>query len=142
MIDYAAEDFVVRRAATTGGADVILDIVGGPNVAKNIKAASPDAAIVQLAFALGSRMEIDLMPVMLKRLTLTGSTLRSRSAAFKARIAAELRAQVWPRFATGALRPLTGRVFPFSEAAAAHALMERAGHLGKILLVPDAARSA
>lgn len=141
VIDFAAEDFVaIVRAA--GGADVVLDIVGGPNVARNVKAAAPDGTIVQLAFALGSRIEIDLMPVMLKRLTLTGSTLRSRTPDFKARIASELRAQVWPRFATGELRPLTGRVFPFSEAAEAHALMERAGHLGKILLVPDGAQPA
>lgn len=141
VIDFAAEDFVaiVREA---GGADVVLDIVGGPNVARNVKAAAPDGTIVQLAFALGSRIEIDLMPVMLKRLTLTGSTLRSRTPDFKARIASELRARVWPRFATGELRPLTGRVFPFSEAAAAHALMERAGHLGKLLLVPDGAQPA
>jgi putative PIG3 family NAD(P)H quinone oxidoreductase len=142
VIDYAAEDFVdiVRKEA--GGADVILDIVGGPNVAKNIKAASPGAHIVQLAFARGSRMEVDLMPVMLKRLTYTGSTLRSRPAEFKAEIAAQLLAQVWPRFASGELKAPVGRVLPFSQAAAAHALMEQAGHLGKILLTPEGSAAA
>lgn len=137
-IDYTAEDFVaVAREA--GGADVILDIVGGDNVARNIKAAAPNGVIVQLAFARGSRLEIDLMPVMLKRLTYTGSTLRSRPAGDKARIAGELSSLVWPLFATGALKPLVGEIFPFSRAAEAHALMEEARHLGKILLVPDGA---
>ena len=92
MIDYRQEDFVeiVREA---GGANVILDIVGGPNIEKNFKAASHDCRIIQLAFAAGSKVEVNLMPVMLKRLTYTGSTLRTRPAAFKARIAQELEAQ-------------------------------------------------
>ena len=86
VIDYRAEDFVdiVRQA---GGADVILDIVGGLNIEKNLKAASPDARLIQLAFGQGSKVEINLMPIMLKRLTYTGSTLRTRPAAFKARVA-------------------------------------------------------
>lgn len=138
VIDYASEDFVTVLREEAGGADVILDIVGGPYVARNIKASSPGAHIVQIAFALGSKIEIDLVPVMLKRLTYTGSTLRSRSPQFKAEIAAELRASVWPHFASGKIKTLVGRVLPFSQAAAAHQLMEQAGHLGKILLVPDA----
>lgn len=136
LIDYREEDFVGVTREEAGGANVILDIVGGPNIAKNIKAAAPDGHIVQLAFAQGSRLEIDLMPIMLKRITFTGSTLRSRPAAYKTRIAAELREQVWPLFATGQLRSVIGHVFPFSEASAAHALMEQSSHLGKILLVP------
>lgn len=133
-IDYKQEDFVevVRQA---GGANVILDIVGGPNIEKNIKAASHDARIIQLAFALGSKVEINLMPVMLKRLVYTGSTLRTRPTAFKARIASELRAQVWPLIEAGKIRPVTGKTFPLAEAAQAHATMEGAGHTGKILLV-------
>ena len=133
VIDYKEEDFVevVRQA---GGADMILDIVGGPNVEKNIKAASPGARIVQLAFALGAKVELNLMPVMLKRLTYTGSTLRTRPAAFKARVVAELRDKVWLKIEAGAIRPVTHQVFPLDQAGAAHAAMESAGHTGKILL--------
>jgi len=135
VIDYKAEDFVevVRKE---GGANVILDIVGGPNIERNIKAASPDARIIQLAFALGSKVEINLMPVMLKRLTYTGSTLRTRPADFKTRVAQELEAKVWPHIESGRIRVVTHRTFPLTDAAQAHALMESAGHVGKILLVP------
>jgi NADPH:quinone reductase len=134
-IDFRTEDFVgiVREA---GGADLILDIIGGDYVAKNIKAARHDARIVQIAFNAGSKIEIDLMPVMLKRLTYTGSTLRSRPDGFKARVAADLRARVWPLFAAGKLRPVTDTVLPLAEAARAHALMEAGRHRGKILLRP------
>ena len=133
VVDYKSEDFVeVTRGE--GGAHVILDIVGGANIEKNFKAASHDARIIQLAFALGSRVEVNLMPVMLKRLTYTGSTLRTRPAAFKARVARELEAQVWPWIESGKIRVVTGRTFPLAEAAQAHALMESSGHTGKILL--------
>jgi len=133
VVDYKQEDFVeaVREA---GGANVILDIVGGPNIEKNFKAASHDARIIQLAFGAGSKVEINLMPVMLKRLTYTGSTLRTRPVPFKTRIAQELEAQVWPHIAAGRIRVVTGKTFPLAEAAAAHALMESSGHTGKILL--------
>jgi NADPH2:quinone reductase len=135
VVDYKQEDFVevVREA---GGANVILDIVGGPNIERNFKAAAHDARIIQLAFAQGSKVEVNLMPVMLKRLTYTGSTLRTRPAAFKARIASELEAQVWPHIEAGRIRVVTGRTFPLAEAAQAHAMMESAGHTGKILLLP------
>jgi putative PIG3 family NAD(P)H quinone oxidoreductase len=135
VIDYALEDFVeiVRQE---GGANVILDIVGGPNIEKNFKAASHDARIIQLAFGAGSKVEVNLMPVMLKRLTYTGSTLRTRPPAFKARVAAELESQVWPHFAAGRIRPVTNTTFALQDAAKAHATMEKAGHVGKILLVP------
>ena len=134
VVDYRQEDFVevVRQE---GGANVILDIVGGPNIEKNFKAASHDARIIQLAFGAGSKVEINLMPVMLKRLTYTGSTLRTRPGAFKARIASELEAQVWPHIEAGRIRVVTGTTFPLAEASKAHAMMESAGHTGKILLV-------
>jgi len=133
VVDYRTEDFVeVVRAE--GGANVILDIVGGPNIEKNFKAASHDARIIQLAFGAGSKVEINLMPVMLKRLSYTGSTLRTRSDAFKARIARELEAQVWPHIASGKIRVVTHSTLPLSEASKAHALMESSQHTGKILL--------
>lgn len=136
VIDYKQEDYaeVVRKE---GGANVILDIVGGSNIERNFKAATHDGRIVQLAFALGSKVEINLMPVMLKRLTYTGSTLRTRPLEFKARVAQELEAQVWPHITAGRIRVVTHRTFPLAEAAAAHALMESAGHVGKILLLPN-----
>ena len=134
VVDYTEDDFVGIVRETHGGADVILDIVGGDNIAKNIKAAKPDGRIVQLAFAKGSRVEVDLMAVMLKRLIYTGSTLRSRSDANKAEIAASLTETVWPMIADGRIRPVETTVLPLAEAAAAHALMERAGHVGKIVL--------
>jgi putative PIG3 family NAD(P)H quinone oxidoreductase len=139
VIDFRNEDFVgiVREA---GGADVILDIIGGDYIARNIKAARPDARLVQIAFNKGSKIDIDLMPVMLKRLIFTGSTLRSRSPEFKAYIARELEERVWPLFATGQLKTLTHQVLPLEQAAEAHLLMEAAGHRGKILLRPGAFR--
>ncbi len=133
VVDYRSEDFVeVVRAE--GGANVILDIVGGANIEKNFKAASHDARIIQLAFATGSKVEINLMPVMLKRLTYTGSTLRTRPDAFKARVARELEAQVWPKIAEGKIRVVTHKALPLAEAAQAHAMMESSQHTGKILL--------
>jgi putative PIG3 family NAD(P)H quinone oxidoreductase len=134
-IDFRTEDFVaVAREA--GGANIILDIIGGDYVARNIKAARHDARIIQLAFNHGSKVEIDLMPVMLKRISYTGSTLRSRPEAFKTRVAQALRRDVWPLFGTGAVRPVTHRVLPMTEAAEAHRMMEDGGHHGKILLRP------
>ena len=133
VIDYKAEDFV-EVVRTEGGANVILDIVGGTNIEKNIKAASPDARLIQLAFAAGSKVEINLMPIMLKRLTYTGSTLRTRPAAYKTRVAQELEAKVWPLIEAGKIRIVTGRTFALSGAAQAHTMMESAGHTGKILL--------
>jgi NADPH2:quinone reductase len=134
VIDFKQEDFVeIVRAA--GGANVILDIVGGPNVEKNFKAASHDCRIIQLAFAAGSKVEINLMPVMLKRLIYTGSTLRTRPDAYKARVARELEAKVWPLVEDGRIRVVTRQTFPLAEAAKAHALMESAQHTGKIVLI-------
>lgn len=135
VIDYASEDFVaiVKQA---GGADLILDIIGGPYVAKNISAASHDCRIVQLAFNAGAKVELNLMPLMLKRIVYTGSTLRSRPVAFKSDVARALEAEVWPLFAAGKLRSVTHAALPMAEAAEAQAMMEAARHRGKILLVP------
>jgi NADPH2:quinone reductase len=134
-INYKEEDFVeVVRAA--GGANLILDIIGGDYIARNIKSASPDARIVQLAFNAGSKVEINLMPIMLKRLIYTGSTLRSRPEEFKSAVARDLREKVWPMFAEKKLTAQTHKVFPFEQAADAHAMMEKAAHRGKILLSP------
>lgn len=133
-IDYNEEDFVEVVRSTFGGADVILDIVGGPYIARNIKAARHDARIVQLAFAMGADVQINLMPVMLKRLHYTGSTLRSRPDTYKATVARQLEEKVWPLFAAGRLKPVVGATLPLADAAEAHRLMESAGHRGKIIL--------
>ncbi|MBN2570137.1 MAG: NAD(P)H-quinone oxidoreductase [Deltaproteobacteria bacterium] len=136
VIDYMEEDFVdiVRNEAK--GANVILDIVGGEYIERNIKAAAPDGRILQLAFNLGSKVEINLMPIMLKRLVYTGSTLRSRPDSFKEEIARQLKEKVWPKIEAGELKPRIDRTFQLSEAAEAHRLMESAGHVGKIILIP------
>ncbi len=134
VIDYNKEDFVDVVRNEFGSAQVILDIVGGPYIERNIKAARHDARIVQLAFALGSKVEVNLMPVMLKRLTYTGSTLRSRPDAYKTKVAKELWDKVWPLFAEGTLKPVVNSTLPLDQAPEAHALMERAGHAGKIVL--------
>jgi NADPH2:quinone reductase len=133
VIDYNEEDFVeVLREA--GGANVILDTVGGPYVERNIRAAKHDARIVQLAFNLGSKMEINLMPIMLKRLVYTGSTLRSRPEAFKSEIAKQVGEKVWPKIEDGSIKTMVRQTLPLEKAAEAHALMESAKHLGKIML--------
>jgi NADPH:quinone reductase len=134
VIDYAEEDFVEVVREAYGGADVILDIVGGPYIERNIKASKPDGRLVQLAFALGPKVEINLMPIMLKRLTYTGSTLRSRPASQKTAIAAELAEKVWPLFDAGQLKPVVNTTLPLAEAAEGHRLMETASHTGKIVL--------
>jgi NADPH:quinone reductase len=133
VIDYRQEDFV-EIVRNEGGAHVILDIVGGPNIEKNFKAAAHDGRIIQLAFALGSKVEINLMPVMLKRLRYTGSTLRTRPDAYKAAIAQELETKVWPLVAAGRIRPVVNATFALAQAAQAHALMESSAHIGKIVL--------
>ncbi|MFP7675791.1 NAD(P)H-quinone oxidoreductase [Marivita sp. S0852] len=136
-INYHNEDFV-ELTREAGGADIILDIIGGVYVARNIKAARHDARIIQLAFNLGSKVELNLMPVMLKRLTYTGATLRSRPDSFKTDVARELEKTVWPLFAKGHLRSVTHASFPMSEAADAHRMMEGGAHHGKILLTNTA----
>ena len=136
-IDYRQEDFVkaVKGATQSRGADVILDMVGGDYIARNIAAAAMHGRIVSIAFLKGSKADVDFLPVMLKRLTLTGSTLRPRSVAEKAQIARVLEGKVWPLLAVGAIKPQIYRTFPLAEAAQAHALMETSAHVGKIVLV-------
>jgi len=135
-INYREEDFVeiVKEETGGAGADVILDMVGGDYVARNIKTAAVDGRIVNIAFLRGPKVEVNLLPVMLKRLTLTGSTLRARSVGFKGAIAEELKAKVWPLIEAGRIRPVIDTVFPLAEAAKAHALMETSAHIGKIML--------
>lgn len=133
VVNFHSEDFV-GAVRDLGGADVVLDIIGGDYIARNIKACRHDGRIVQLAFNAGSKVELNLMPVMLKRLLYTGSTLRSRSDDFKSDVAVGLRDKVLPRFATGDLLSVTHTVLPLVEAAEAHRMMEAAAHRGKILL--------
>ncbi len=135
-INYREEDFVeiVKEETGGAGANVILDMVGGDYVARNIKTAAADGRIVNIAFLRGPKVEVNLLPVMLKRLTLTGSTLRARSVGFKGAIAEKLKAKVWPLIEAGRIRPVIDTVFPLAEAARAHALMESSAHMGKIVL--------
>jgi NADPH:quinone reductase len=133
-INYREEDFVEALKAKAIAPDVILDMVGGSYVARNFKAAAMNARIVTIAFQEGSRMDIDLLPIMMKRLYLTGSTLRPRSVSEKAEIARALEDAVWPLFAASQCRPIIFATFPLAEAAAAHALMESSTHIGKIVL--------
>jgi NADPH:quinone reductase len=137
-INYREEDFVEAVKSATGdkGADVILDMVGGGYVARNLAAAGRNGRIVQIAFLEGSKVEVDLLAIMLKRLTLTGSTLRPRSVAEKAEIARALEARVWPLLESSKIKPQIHRTFPLAEAAEAHRLMESSKHIGKIVLVP------
>ncbi len=135
-IDYRSEDFVAVVKEETGGrgVDVILDMVGGDYVARNIRAAARDGRIASIAFLRGSRVEVDLAPAMLKRLTWRGSTLRARSDADKASIARALESRVWPRIAKGEIRAVVDSVYPLEAVREAHARMERSAHVGKILL--------
>lgn len=132
-INYREADFVeVIRAA--GGADVILDMVGGSYIARNIKAMADDGRMVFIAFLESPKAEINFAQVMLRRLTITGSTLRPQSDAAKARIAEDIRAQVWPMVEAGKLRVIHDSTYPLVEAAAAHARIETNAHIGKIVL--------
>ncbi len=140
-IDYRQEDFVaVVQSLTAGrGADLILDIVAGSYVQRNLEAAALEGRIVTIALLGGQRTDIDMGLILRKRLTLTGSTLRQRSVADKATIAAALRATVWPLLDAGRVRPVIATTFPLAEAAAAQALMETSTHIGKIVLTLDPA---
>ena len=109
-------------------------MVGGDYIARNLQAAAEDGRIVQIAFLQGSNLQLNLMPLMLKRLTLTGSTLRARSVAFKTALARAVEQNVWPLVEAGTVRVPIFRCFPLAEAAAAHALMESSAHIGKIVL--------
>jgi len=136
-INYRTTDFAEAVKELTGGkgVDVILDMVGGPYLERNVRSLAVEGRLVQIAFLQGSKVEnLDFMPVMLKRLTLTGSTLRPRSVAQKAVIARELREKVWPLLEAGTVRPVIHKTFPLTEVAEAHRLMESSKHIGKIML--------
>ncbi len=134
-IDYRQQDFVAQTLKITGsrGVNLILDMVGGTYVEKNLKLLAVDGRLVQIAFLQPSKVEIDLMPIMTKRLTVTGSTMRPRSAANKADLAAALRTHIWPMLEQGRLLPSIYKGFALEQAAEAHALMESSEHIGKIM---------
>jgi len=132
-INYKEADFVdaVKEA---GGADVVLDMVGGDYVARNLAAMNPGGRHVTIAFLRGPKAEIDLNPILRQRIRLSGSTLRPRTVDQKAEIAAQLLDRVWPRIAAGEIKPMVDSVFPLQEAAQAHARLEAGGHVGKVML--------
>ncbi|MGX0875569.1 NADPH2:quinone reductase [Roseovarius sp. MBR-154] len=132
-INYREEDFVEVLKAE-GGADLILDMVGGDYLPRNVKALADDGRLVQIAFLQGPKVELNFAQVMMRRLTITGSTLRPQSDLAKARIAEALRAHVWPLLEAGKVAPVMDSEFALTEAAAAHARMESSGHIGKIVL--------
>jgi NADPH2:quinone reductase len=136
-INYKETDFyeTIATATNKAGVDVVLDMVGAPYTARNLRCLARDGRLVQVAFMQGSKIEaLDLMPVMLKRLTITGSTMRPRTAAEKGVIAQALLREIWPLLAAKQITPLIDRVFPFDEVVAAHELMESSAHIGKIML--------
>jgi NADPH:quinone reductase len=135
-INYRTEDFVAltKRASAGHGADVILDMVGGDYIGRNYEAAAVEGRIVQIAFQTASRANVDMMRLMLKRLTHTGSTLRARSVSDKSAIARAVETHVLALIAAGRVRPVIDSTFPLSQASAAHARMEGGSHIGKIVL--------
>jgi putative PIG3 family NAD(P)H quinone oxidoreductase len=136
-INYREEDFVeiIQQATNKRGVDVILDMVGGDYIEKNISLLATEGRLVNIAYLKGSKVEVNFLPVMLKRLTLTGSTLRPRSVAEKGAIARVLEEKVWPLLASGRIAPVIEGRFPLARAADAHRLMETSAHIGKIVLV-------
>jgi NADPH:quinone reductase len=135
-IDYAAQDFVaeVARITEKRGVDLVLDMVGGDYLPRNLQSLADDGRHVSIAFQRGPRAELDLTLVMRRRLILTGSLLRPRPVAFKTAIAETLEGAIWPEFEAGRLHPMTDMVFPLAEAADAHRRMEAGAHVGKIVL--------
>ncbi|MDP4151657.1 MAG: NAD(P)H-quinone oxidoreductase [Bacteroidota bacterium] len=131
-INYKKEDF--SEAFRAEGADLILDMVGGDYIGKNLRLLRPDGRLVFINAPRGSKAEIDAFEIMSRRLTLTGSTLRARDPSFKAALAAEIEKKVWPVLETGRYKPMIFAGFPLGEASRAHALMESGGHTGKIVL--------
>jgi putative PIG3 family NAD(P)H quinone oxidoreductase len=131
--NYRDEDFLAE-AKKIGGFDLILDMVGGSYLPKNIKALADDGRLVQIAFLQGAKVELNFAEVMMRRLTITGSTLRPQSDQAKARIATQVEAHIWPLIARGAFKVVVDSEYPLSEAPAAHWRLESSGHVGKILL--------
>jgi len=134
-VNYHATDWVQAfKDATSGrGVELVLDMVGGDYVSRNLDLLAVEGRLVQIAFLKSSRVEVDLMQVMRRRLTITGSTLRPRSPEQKGAIARQLHHHVWPLFERGAVRPVVHAMFPLDQAAAAHRMMEEGQHIGKIL---------
>ena len=135
-INYRDEDFVAVVKELTGGkgVNVILDMVAGDYVAREIDCLADDGRLVVIALLGGARANVDMGQVLRRRLHITGSTLRPRPVAFKAAIARQLREQAWPLFVQGKIKPVVHKVFPLAQAAEAHALMESSTHVGKIVL--------
>ena len=136
-INYRTADFVeeVKRLTDGRGVDVVLDMVGAPYAARNLRCLAMDGRLVLIAFMQGSKVEqFDLLPIMLRRLTITGSTMRPRTTAQKGALAKALREQVWPVLDQGRAGPVIYKVFPLAQASEAHALMESSPHVGKIML--------
>ena len=135
-INYKDQDFVseVKRQTNNKGVDVILDIIGGDYFSRNLQCMGFDARLVQIAIQNGAKTEINLLPLMLKRLTLTGSTLRTRDDQFKSKIAQKLLKYVWPLLATGQIKPIIHSTFALKDVSQAHQLMESSQHIGKIIL--------
>ncbi|HXW73101.1 MAG TPA: NAD(P)H-quinone oxidoreductase [Methylocella sp.] len=136
--NYKTQDFVeeVRRVAGKNAVNVVLDMVGGTYLQKNLSLMATEGRLVQIGFLQSAYVEnFDLRPIMLRRLTLTGSTLRARTVAQKAAIAVELREKIWPLLEKGKLRPVIHATFPLEQARQAHEMMESSSHVGKILLV-------
>jgi putative PIG3 family NAD(P)H quinone oxidoreductase len=135
-IDYSSEDFVEAVKAFTGGAgvDVVLDMVGGDYLPRNLECLADDGRHVSIAFQRGAKAEVDITQMMRRRLTLTGSTLRARSADFKAALADEIHGTLWPRLSAGEWKPAMDQSFALADASAAHARMQAGAHVGKIVL--------
>ena len=137
-INYREQDFSeeIKRLTEGKGVNVILDMVGGPYFPKNIRLLADEGRLVQIALMQGSKAEVDFRSLLLKRVTLTGSTLRPRSVEEKTKIAQALQKNVWPLLESGAIRPIIHQTFPLKQASEAHRLMESSTHIGKILLKP------
>ena len=137
LVDHTSEDFVAAVRAATGGrgADVVLDVVGGPYLGRNVEVLAPGGRLVVIGLQGGTRAELDLGAVLAKRLSVLGSTLRARSLADKAAICASVVEHVWPLVAEGRVRPVVHARVPLAEAARAHRLLADGGHVGKVLLV-------
>ncbi len=135
-INYQEQDFVenIKQLTDGKGVNVILDMIGGDYFPRNLRCMADDARLVQIAIQMGSKAELNLLSVMLKRLTITGSTLRARNDTFKAAIAGRLLKNLWPLLASGNITPVIHSTFALTEAAKAHQLMESSQHIGKIIL--------
>ncbi|NVK43782.1 MAG: NAD(P)H-quinone oxidoreductase [Oceanospirillaceae bacterium] len=136
VVNYREQDFVqeIDRLTDGNGVDVILDMVGGDYIGRDLQALANDGRLLSIAMLGGAKAEVDIMPFMVKRLTWSGSTIRAQSTASKGRIAASLRETVWPWLASGSVKPVIFTTFPLSEAADAHRLMEGGQHIGKVVL--------